>query len=317
MAKVVLSDESEQRSISYIMIAGPTASGKSQAALDLAKALGGEIINADSMQLYADLCVLTARPSLSDMKDVPHHLYGVVNGAHRASVAKWLKLAADAMMLVRSRGNLPIVIGGTGMYLEAAINGIAPVPEVPAAIHTATKNLYQQIGGPAFWKQLAARDLPIAEKIATGDSQRLIRAMSVITATGIPLSAWQARDHKGALIGQALKLAILPNRDILYRRINERFNKMLDAGALEEVRCLAARDLDPSLPLMKALGLSALKSVLDGKITISEAGYISKRDSRHYAKRQMTWLRNNYNTKITLKTKLSESLIENIFSLIR
>ena len=317
MSKLVLSGESEQKSTSYIMIAGPTASGKSQVALGLAKALGGEVINADSMQLYADLSVLTARPSLSDMEDVPHHLYGVVNGAHRASVAKWLKLAADAMMLVRSRGNLPIVIGGTGMYLEAAISGIAPVPEVPAKIHEATKDLYQQIGGPAFWKQLAALDLPIAERIANGDSQRLIRAMSVIIATGKPLSAWQARDHKGALIGQALKLAVLPSRDILYSRINERFNKMLDAGALDEVRCLAARNLDPSLPLMKALGLSALKSVLDGKMTMSEAGYISKRDSRHYAKRQMTWLRNNYNAQITLKTKLSKSLIENIFSFIR
>ncbi|MDC1382652.1 tRNA (adenosine(37)-N6)-dimethylallyltransferase MiaA [Candidatus Puniceispirillum sp.] len=316
MSKVVQSGKSDRKSKSYIMIAGPTASGKSQVAVSLAKALGGEIINADSMQLYADLSVLTARPSLSDRGGVPHHLYGVVDGAHRASVVKWLKLAADAMMLIRNRGKLPIVVGGTGMYLEAAINGIAPVPEVPAAIHDANTVLYQKIGGPAFWKQLAALDLPIAERITHGDSQRLIRAMSVITATGTPLSAWQTRDHKGALIGQALKLTILPSRDILYRRINERFNKMLDDGAIDEVRCLAARDLDPSLPLTKALGLSALKSVLEGKMTMSEAEYISKRDSRRYAKRQMTWLRNNYNAQITIKTKLSKSLMENIFSLI-
>ena len=317
VSNVVQSVSRDERSASYIMIAGPTASGKSHAAVDLAKALGGEVINADSMQLYADLSVLTARPSLSDMENVPHHLYGVANGAHRGSVAEWLKLAADAMMLVRSRGNIPILIGGTGMYLDAAISGIAPVPEVPVAIHDATAVLYQQLGSSTFQKQLATLDPQIAERIADGDSQRLIRAMSVITATGTPLSVWQAKDHKGALIGQALKIAILPNREILYRRINERFNIMLDAGALDEVRCLAARDLDPSLPLMKALGVSALKSVLDGKMTIGEAEYISKRDSRHYAKRQMTWLRNNYNAQITIKTKLSKSLIEHIFSLIR
>ena len=299
------------------MIAGPTASGKSQVAMDLAQALGGEIINADSMQLYTDLSVLTARPSLPDMRNVPHHLYGVLNGAHRASVAEWLGLAADAMALVRCREKVPIVIGGTGMYLDAAINGIAPVPEVSAAVYEDATVLYHQIGGAAFWKKLAAVDMPIAKRIADGDRQRLIRAMSVFNETGKPLSAWQAEPHERALIGQPLRLAILPSREIIYASINNRFDLMLKAGALDEVRCLAERRLDPSFPLMKALGFSALRSVLNGKMTMDEAKYISKRDSRHYAKRQMTWLRNNYNAQITIKTKLSKSLIENIFSLIR
>ena len=298
------------------MIAGPTASGKSEIAVKIAEAVGGEIINADSMQLYADLAVLSARPSLSDMHDIPHHLYGVLDGAQRGSVAIWLKLAADAMELVRKRGNVPIVIGGTGMYLNAAIIGIAPIPDVPVAIHDANTVLYQQIGGAAFRDKLAALDLQMASQIADGDRQRLIRAMSVADATGTPLSIWQAGVHKGSLIGQPLKLAVLPEREILYHRINNRFDLMLECGALEEVRCLTARQLDPSLPLMKTLGLSALQSVLNGEFTIDEARCISKRDSRRYAKRQLTWLRNNYNTQITIKTKLSKRLIQNIFSLI-
>ena len=317
MSQVVQSTSSRERSESYIMIAGPTASGKSQVAVDLAKVLDGELINADSMQLYADLLVLTARPSLLDMQGVPHHLYGVLDGAHRASVAEWLGLAADAMKSVRTRGKVPIIIGGTGMYLDAAIKGIAPVPAVPLTIQDATAAVYQKIGGIAFRKKLAALDPLIAERLEDGDKQRLIRAMSVATATGIPLSAWQNKDHEGALIGQPVKLAILPCREIVYRRINERFDLMLETGALEEVRCLVGRHLDASLPLMKALGFPALRSVLHGKMTMDEASYISKRDSRRYAKRQMTWLRNNYNAQITIKTKLSKSLIENIFSLIR
>ncbi len=301
----------------YIMIAGPTASGKSKFAVDLAQKISGEVLNADSMQLYADLSILTARPSVFDMHGVQHHLYGVCNGAHRVSVAQWLLLAADAMELIRMRGNVPIVTGGTGMYLEAAINGIAPIPDVPAEVHAFTNNLYQKIGGSEFRKKLAKLDPLVATRLADGDRQRLIRAMGVATATGTPLSKWQSRAHEGALMGQPLKLALLPAREILYRRIDDRFDLMLKTGVFDEVRGLAARQLDPTLPLMKALGMSTLKSVLDGKMTIDEAGYISKRDSRHYAKRQMTWLRNNYNAHITIKTKLSKSLMEKIFSLIR
>ena len=303
--------------ISYIMIAGPTASGKSQLAIDLAHALDGEVINADSMQLYADLSILTARPSVSDMKGIPHHLYGILDGAQRASVAIWLTLAAESMAAIRARGRMPIVIGGTGMYLDAAINGIAPIPNVPVKIRDAANDLYQNIGGAAFRQSLAALDPPIAARLVDGDRQRLIRAMSVVTATGTPLSAWQAVAHEGALVGRPVKLAVLPPREILYQRIDDRFDLMLESGALDEVCRLAMRQLDPTLPLMKALGVTALKSFLNGEMTRDEAGYVSKRDSRNYAKRQMTWLRNNYNAQITINTKLSKSLMEIIFSLIR
>ena len=302
---------------SYIMIAGPTASGKSQLAVDLACQLDGEVINADSMQLYADLSILTARPSKPEMQDIPHHLYGVLDGGHRASVAAWLELAATAMTAIRARGKMPIIIGGTGMYLDAAVNGIAPIPDVPATIHEDCMVLFDAIGGAAFRQKLALHDPLVASRLADGDRQRLIRAMGVFNATGIALGQFQQVEHKGALAGRPVKIAMLPPRDVLYARIDARFDVMLEQGAMDEVRQLMSRQLDPSLPLMKALGVTALKAVLEQEMTVDEAAYIAKRDSRHYAKRQMTWLRNNYNAQITLNTKLSESFMESIFSLIR
>ena len=203
------------------------------------------------------------------------------------------------------------------MYLDAAVNGIAPIPGVPANIHEDCVALFDAIGGVAFRQKLALHDPLVASRLDDGDRQRLIRAMGVFNATGIALGQFQKARHKGALIGRPVKIAMLPPRDVLYARIDARFDVMLEQGAMDEVRQFITRQLDPSLPLMKALGVSALKAVLDKEMTIDEAAYIAKRDSRHYAKRQMTWLRNNYNAQITLKTKLSESLMESIFSLIR
>ena len=307
----------KHKHLKYIMIAGPTASGKSQLAVELARALNGEVVNADSMQLYSDLSILTARPSAQDMGDIAHHLYGVLDGAKRSSVAVWLGLAAEAMAKIRARGRMPIVIGGTGMYLDAAMNGIAPTPAVPLKIHNAATTLYHDIGGAAFRQKLNVLDPTAAAKLVDGDRQRLIRAMGVVIATGIPLSTWQAVAHEGALEGRPIKLAILPPRKILYKYIDDRFDLMLESEAVQEARRLARRRLDPTLPVMKALGLSALISVLNDEITLEEASYIGKRDSRRYAKRQMTWLRNNYNAHITINKKLSKSLVENIFSIIR
>ena len=269
------------------------------------------------MQLYADLSILTARPSKAEMQDIPHHLYGVLDGGYRASVAAWLELAATAMSAIRARGKMPIIIGGTGMYLDAAVNGIAPIPEVPATIHEDCVALFDAIGGAAFRQRLALHDPLVASRLADGDSQRLIRAMGVFNATGIALGQFQQAEHEGALLGRPVKIAMLPLRDVLYARIDARFDVMLKQGAMDEVKRLMQRQLDPSLPLMKALGVTALKAFLDQEMTIDQAAYIAKRDSSHYAKRQMTWLRNNYNAKITLNAKLSESLMERIFSLIR
>ena len=317
MSKAVQNALNGELPASYIMIAGPTASGKSQLAVDLACQLDGEVINADSMQLYADLSILTARPSKAEMRDIPHHLYGVLDGGHRASVAAWLELAATAMTAIRARGKMPIIIGGTGMYLDAAVNGVAPIPDVPATIHEDCMALFDASGGAAFRQKLALHDPLVASRLADGDRQRLIRAMGVFNATGIALGQFQQAEHKRALAGRPVKIAMLPPRDVLYARIDARFDVMLEQGAMDEVRQLMSRQLDPSLPLIKALGVTALKAVLEQEMTVDEAAYIAKRDSRHYAKRQMTWLRNNYNAQITLNTKLSESFMESIFSLIR
>ena len=301
----------------YIMIAGPTASGKSQLAIDLARRSGGAVINADSMQLYADLTVLTARPQPQEMQDIPHHLFGICDAAHRASVAEWLGLAATAIANVRAAGQLPIIVGGTGMYLQAGLRGIAPVPDVPADLHQHCIDLYRELGGAKFRDALAGYDADIAARLVDSDSQRLVRAMGVAMATDHPLSWWQQQPHKGALLGSVVTIAMMPPRPTLYDRINQRFDHMLMHGAVDEVARLMARQLDPGLPLMKALGVAPISAFLQGNITKDDAAFIAKRDSRRYAKRQMTWIRNNFNAQITVEKKYSESLYEKIFSLIR
>ncbi|MEL0290413.1 MAG: tRNA (adenosine(37)-N6)-dimethylallyltransferase MiaA [Alphaproteobacteria bacterium] len=301
----------------YIMIAGPTASGKSQLAIDLARRFGGAVINADSMQLYADLTVLTARPQPQEMQDIPHHLFGICDAAHRASVAEWLGLAATAIANVRAAGQLPIIVGGTGMYLQAGLRGIAPVPDVPADLHQHCIDLYRELGGAKFRDALAGYDADIAARLVDGDSQRLVRAMGVAMATDRPLSWWQQQPHKGALLGSVVTIAMMPPRPTLYDRINQRFDHMLMHGAVDEVARLMARQLEPGLPLMKALGVAPIADFLKGDITKDDAAFIAKRDSRRYAKRQMTWIRNNFNAQITVKKKYSESLYKKIFSLIR
>ena len=299
------------------MIAGPTASGKSQLAIDLARRFGGAVINADSMQLYADLTVLTARPQPQEMQDIPHHLFGICDAAHRASVAEWLGLAATAIANVRAAGQLPIIVGGTGMYLQAGLRGIAPVPDVPADLHQHCIDLYRELGGAKFRDALAGYDADIAARLVDSDSQRLVRAMGVAMATDHPLSWWQQQPHKGALLGSVVTIAMMPPRPTLYDRINQRFDHMLMHGAVDEVARLMARQLDPGLPLMKALGVAPIAAFLVGNMTKDDAAFIAKRDSRRYAKRQMTWIRNNFNAQITVEKKYSESLYEKIFSLIR
>ncbi len=301
----------------YIMIAGPTASGKSQLAIDLARRFGGAVINADSMQLYTDLKIVTARPQPQEMQDIPHHLFGICDAAHRASVAEWLGLAATAIANVRAAGQLPIIVGGTGMYLQAGLRGIAPVPDVPADLHQHCIDLYRELGGAKFRDALAGYDADIAARLVDSDSQRLVRAMGVAMATDHPLSWWQQQPHKGALLGSVVTIAMMPPRPTLYDRINQRFDHMLMHGAVDEVARLMARQLDPGLPLMKALGVAPIAAFLQGDITKDDAAFIAKRDSRRYAKRQMTWIRNNFNAQITVEKKYSESLYEKIFSLIR
>ena len=299
-----------------VMICGPTAGGKSGLALALAERWGGVVINADSMQLYHDLRVLTARPDDSDMARAQHRLYGVIDGATRASVASWLAMAADEVARARECHLLPIIVGGTGLYFQAAINGIAPIPEVPADIHKQCMDQLAAQGGTAFRAALAQHDAVTAGRLHDGDSQRLVRAMGVALATGRPLSAWQTEQHKGAIDGIPVRIAMTPPRDHLYARINSRFESMMAQGAEDEVAALAARRLDPSLPVMKAIGVREIMAFQAGDLSATQAVEKASRDSRRYAKRQMTWVRNNFNADFNLNTQYTERNIEEIFAIL-
>ena len=301
----------------YFMIAGPTASGKSKLAIEMAIRFNGVIINADSMQLYKDLSVITARPSDADMALAPHRLYGVLDGNIRASVAMWLEMADIEMNEAWKAGKTPIIIGGTGMYLNAGLSGLASIPEVPIAIHDASVALHKDIGGTAYRQALAEFDPETAQRLFDGDTQRLVRAMGVFKATGRPISAWQTDPHKGAFKGNVTTVKLLPDRNLLYQRINDRFDMMIEAGTFDEVKRLIGRNLDPGLPIMKALGVRQISAYLRGDMGKADAIHQAKQDSRHYAKRQMTWLRNNFNAEFELNKKYSESFFEEIFANLR
>lgn len=300
----------------YLMIAGPTAAGKSGLALALAQALNGVVINADSMQLYNDLRIVTARPGEDDEVRVPHRLYGSVDGGVRASVAWWLKHAAAAMDEARRRGRVPIIVGGTGMYLKAGLMGIAPIPDVPQEIHAAVRAQLSAQGGAVFRAELGKADPATANRLFDGDSQRLVRAMGVLRATGRPISDWQNDPHHGAFKGDAVTIALTPRREDVYAAINARFVRMMEEGAVDEVMRLAARQLDPGLPVMKALGVREIIAMQKGEIDRDRAIELACRDSRHYAKRQFTWLRHNFRANYSILEKYSKRNMVEIFSIL-
>ena len=274
------------------LIAGPTASGKSALALARARETGGEIVNADSMQIYADLRVLTARPTPEDEAVTPHHLFGVADAAEAWSVGRWLKTATARLAEIAARGRPAIVVGGTGLYLRALTQGLAEIPPVPATVRTESQALYDEIGEAAFRARLAALDPMAPARIAGADRQRLTRAHEVAIATGRPLSDWQAWTSPVLTAGSWRGVVLEPPRDKLYARCDGRLAAMARSGALEEVARLMDRGLDPRLPAMKALGVAPFAAHLRGEITADAALTQAQQDTRRYAKRQMTWFRN-------------------------
>lgn len=298
----------------FIVIAGPTASGKSALALDIAQHCPAVIINADSMQLYQDLSVLTARPSADDMAAAPHRLYGVCDASERCSVGQWLALARECAEQAWQESRLPVLVGGTGMYVNAAISGISPIPDVPDEVRAEVADLREEIGVQPFFDRLRDVDPVLGERLYPTDSQRVLRAMEVYRHTGTPLSQWQRLPPTGQINGLAIPVAHIPPREHIYQKINTRFEMMAEDGALDEVRQLLKRNLDPSLPAMKALGVSALAAYLNGATSREEAVSLAQRDSRHYAKRQMTWIRNNFISKIENQEIYSKRLSEEIFA---
>lgn len=268
------------------LIAGPTASGKSALALALAERTGGALVNADASQLYRDLRVLSARPSAQEEARAPHHLFGVRDGAEPCSAAEWAGLARNAIDAAHREGRLPILVGGTGLYIRTLLEGIAPVPAIDPAIRDEVRAL----GTGEAWSALEREDPAAAARLRPGDSQRIARALEVVRSTGRSLRDWQAEREGG--IGGRIRLApliLLPPRDWLCARADARFLGMLDQGAVEEVDALVARGLSPDLPVMRAIGVREIGAWRAGEIdrdTMIAAASIA---TRQYAKRQYTW----------------------------
>jgi tRNA dimethylallyltransferase len=275
-----------------VLIAGPTASGKSALALALAEELRGTIINADSMQVYRDLRVITARPAPDEEARAPHRLYGHVDAAENYSVGRWCVDARVAQSEAMRERRRPIVVGGTGLYFKTLTQGLAAIPPIPADVRSAVRGRLAGEGVAALYAELAERDPTTAQRLMPGDRARITRALEVVLATGRSLTDWHRDGMKPALDPvQAVKLFLEVERAELYRRIDARFDAMLASGALDEVRALERRALDPALPAMKAHGVPWLIRHLNGEIGLDEAAAEAKRDTRRYTKRQATWFR--------------------------
>jgi tRNA dimethylallyltransferase len=276
-----------------VLIAGPTASGKSALAVEVAESLGGVIVNADSMQVYRDLRVITARPTPVDEARAPHKLYGFVDAAENYSVGRWCRDVEEALTEIGNQGRVPILVGGTGLYFKALTSGLAAVPSIPADVRASVRERLQNQGAPALHAELMRLDPATAQRITANDRSRISRALEVVLATGRALSDWH-REGLPPLIdsSRAVKVFITCERKELVRRIEARFDAMIKSTALDEVRQLAGRKLDPTLPAMKAHGVPWLTRHLNGEISREEAIAGAVMDTRRYAKRQLTWFRN-------------------------
>jgi len=275
-----------------VLIAGPTASGKSALALKVADRLGGAVVNTDSMQVYRDLAIITARPGAEDTARVPHRLYGHVDAAENYSAGRFVDDARTVVSELGTRGRVPVFTGGTGLYFKALTEGLAAIPPIPAQVRENVREMLAAHGPQALHEHLRRRDPEAAARLNPADRTRIARALEVVLATGRSITAWR---HQGLppLLDPArtARVFLSPDRAVLYRRIDARFDAMLSLGALEEVRRLGARRLDPLLPAMKAHGVPWLIRHLDGGMPLVEAAREAKKDTRHYAKRQFTWFR--------------------------
>jgi tRNA dimethylallyltransferase len=275
-----------------VLIAGPTASGKSALALRLAERHGGIVINTDSMQVYRDLRIITARPTPDEEARAPHRLYGSVDAAVNFSAGAYVAAASAALAEALERELMPIFVGGSGLYFKALTRGLSAVPPIADAVREAIRARLARDGVAALHAELARRDPEAAARLKPADRSRIARALEVVEATGRSLTDWH-RDGLPPLLppDRFAALFLAPEREQLYARIDARFATMLQAGALGEVERLASRNLDPLLPAMKAHGVPALIRHLRGEITLEEAATIGAADTRHYAKRQFTWFR--------------------------
>ncbi len=279
--------------VNAILITGPTASGKSALAVDLAKRHGGVVINADSMQVYDTLRVLTARPSDEDMDGVPHHLYGHVPAGQAYSTGVWLRDVTALLPRIRAEEKLPVFVGGTGLYFKALTGGLSEMPVIPDEIRQRLRARLIEEGAEGLHAELVKADPAVAKSLNVQDGQRIVRAMEVFEATGQSIAEFQGQAGLQIIDPDtARKIVVLPDRGLLHQRINGRFERMLEQGAEDEVKALLALDIPPEMPVMKAIGVSQIAAMLRGEMNRGEVIERGAAATRQYAKRQMTWFRN-------------------------
>jgi len=281
-----------------ILLGGPTASGKSALALKWAEEHDGEIVNADSMQIYRELDIITACPLAQEMEKTPHHLYRHLKGDDPCSAERWHDMAKGIVDDIWSRGKMPIVVGGTGLYFKALVYGLSNVPEIDESIRSEVRNEVQENGPEQAHDKLTSLDPEIAKRLAPSDRQRISRALEVVKSTGKTLSYWQSQPATGGLIDEDVEMSshiLRCERAVLYQRCNERFEKMIhDEGVIREVEALVALNYAASLPVMKSLGVPQIIEYLAGKLPLADTITLSQTATRQFAKRQMTWFRNQF-----------------------
>lgn len=293
-----------------LVIGGPTASGKSGLALSVAKAKNGAVINADSIQLYDGLHTLTAQPPQEDRDEAPHLLYSCLAPGDTCSAARWRDMALETIEDTLEKGMLPIIAGGTGFYIKTLVEGISPMPEVPHEVRDKVMARQKELGNPAFHAELEKRDPEMAAKLHPFNTQRLVRATEVLEATGKSLAEWQKLPPEPPPAHLKFVVAtLLPPREMLFGRCNERFGLMLKAGALEEVAAFR-KNARPEMALAKAIGYPELCSHLDGKISLTDAITLAQQFTRNYAKRQVTWFRHQLKADILLEDTDTKRLLD-------
>jgi len=289
-----------------ICIAGPTASGKSTWAIQIAKSVGGEIINADALQVYSELNIISARPSKSEMLNVPHHLFGHTQSNFRYSAGHWIMEVESLILDILAREKTPILTGGTGLYFKSLIDGIAKIPNIPSDIILETNKFREQKGIKGLRNFAEKIDSKSANRVLGNDVHRLMRIINVYKATNKPLSFWQ-ENTKSVVPRIFCNCAVLlPEREMLYNAINSRFDVMMKKGLLSEAERIFAQNLDPGLPIMKAIGLREFFPYFSGDIKLDEAVELAKRNSRRFAKRQFTWFRGQLKNWNEIKTKAQQ-----------
>jgi tRNA dimethylallyltransferase len=300
-----------------ILIAGPTASGKSGLALRVAEQFGGVVINADSMQVYRELSVLTARPTPEDEARARHALYGFVSGSEAYSAARYAADAIPAIDEARAEGRVPVVVGGTGLYFEVLLRGLSRVPPIDPDVRGYWRAQAAQMSAPELHAILVTRDPEMASRLMPTDPQRIVRALEVLESSGRSLAHWHREPGKPVLVeDETVRVLVQPDRQAHGQTIDERFDAMMRAGALEEVRALSALGLSEELPIMRTLGVAPLRAHIAGKLRLEEAMALAKAQTRQYAKRQITWNRRNMITWMTVDTQYMDRIVANHLSFI-